>query len=135
MLLLLGLVGLAHAVDVAVMVPATTRIGVAQPVEMGEPYFRLSRGEVITATVVSALFLIFVVGKGISALRLPTKTGVEAMIGQTAAAVTAIDAASGKVFIEGEYWNAVSDAPIAAGQLVEVVAVRGLTLTVQSKDF
>lgn len=101
--------------------------------DRAEPYFRLSLGYIIPATVFTALFFIFVAGKGIGAQRLPVRVGVETMIGQTVPALTRIDATSGKVFIEGEYWNALSDSPIAAGQPVEIVAVHGLTLTVRPK--
>ena len=55
------------------------------------------------------------------------------MLGKTAPALAHIDAAGGKVFIEGEYWNATSDVPIEAGQPVEVTAVQGLTLKVKPK--
>jgi len=101
--------------------------------DRAEPYFRLSLGYIIPATVFTALFFIFVAGKGIGAQRLPVRVGVETMIGQTVPALTRIDATSGKVFIEGEYWNALSDSPIVAGQPVEIVAVHGLTLMVQPK--
>ena len=53
------------------------------------------------------------------------------MIGRTATSLTAIDAGSGKVFVEGEYWNAESDAPIDKGQSVTIVEVKGLTLKVK----
>jgi membrane-bound serine protease (ClpP class) len=102
--------------------------------DRAEPYFRLSLGYIIPATLFTALFFIFVVGKGLGAQKLPVQVGVETMIGQAVPALTAIDAASGKVFIEGEYWNAVSEVPIAAGQLAEVVAVQGLLLTVKPKN-
>jgi len=95
------------------------------------PYFRLSLGYIIPATILTALFFIFIVGKGLGAQRLPIKVGTEIMLGRTVAALTRIDDTSGKVFIEGEYWNAVSDAPIDAGQMVEVAAVHGLTLKVK----
>jgi membrane-bound serine protease (ClpP class) len=99
--------------------------------DRAEPYFRLSLAYVLPATIVTALFFIFVVGKGLGAQRLPIKAGRETMIGRTVAAVTRIDGQSGKVFIEGEYWNAVSDEPIDAGQPVEVAAVSGLILKVK----
>ena len=38
------------------------------------------------------------------------------MLGQTVNALSRIDAAGGKVFIEGENWNAVSETPVEAGQ-------------------
>ena len=101
--------------------------------DRAEPYFRLSLAYIIPATVVTALFFICVVGKGLSAQRLPVRTGVETMLGQTVEALTPIDATSGQVFIEGETWNAVSDSPIEAGRPVEVASVQGLTLKVKPK--
>ncbi len=55
------------------------------------------------------------------------------MIGKTVNAQSRIDAAGGKVFIEGEIWNAVSDAAIEAGQPVEITGMTGLTLKVKPK--
>jgi membrane-bound ClpP family serine protease len=37
------------------------------------------------------------------------------------------------VFVEGEYWNAVSGEPVEAGQDAEIVAVEGLTLKVKPR--
>lgn len=101
--------------------------------DSAEPYFRLSLGYIIPATVLTVLFFVFVVGKGLRAQRLPVQSGAEMMIGQTTDALGPIDATSGKVFIEGEYWNAVSDSPIAADQSVEIVRRTGLTLHVKPK--
>jgi membrane-bound serine protease (ClpP class) len=56
------------------------------------------------------------------------------MLGKTAKAISHIDAEGGKVFIEGEYWNAVSETPVESGQTVEVIGVEGLTLKVKPKN-
>jgi membrane-bound serine protease (ClpP class) len=98
-----------------------------------DPLFRLSLNYIIPATLVTAAFFIFAVGKGLRAQRLPAKTGVGTMVGKTATALTPIDSGGGQVFIEGEYWSAVSDAPIEKGQPAEVMAVQGLTLKVKPK--
>ena len=98
-----------------------------------EPFLRLSLAWIIPATVVTALFFIFVVGAGLRAQRAPAKTGGEMMLGRTIMASARIDTAGGKVFIEGEYWNAVSDTPVEPGKPVEVVSVEGLTLQVKPK--
>jgi membrane-bound serine protease (ClpP class) len=98
-----------------------------------DPTFRLSLAYIIPATIVTALFFIFVVGAGLRAQLLPTRSGKETMIGKTAPALARIDAAGGKVFIEGEYWNAVSDSAIETGQFAEILAVEGLTLKVKPK--
>jgi membrane-bound serine protease (ClpP class) len=88
---------------------------------------------VIAATLVTSAFFIIFVTKGIRAQYLPTRAGSETMIGKTVAAKSRIDAGGGKVFIEGELWNAVSDVPVEAGQNVEVTGLEGLTLKVKPK--
>lgn len=98
-----------------------------------EPFLRLSLAWIIPATVTTALFFLFVAGAGWRAQRLPVKAGVETMVGQVVTARTRIDAQTGKVFIEGEYWNAVCPTPVEAGTPVEIVRVEGLTLTVKPK--
>lgn len=99
----------------------------------GDPLFRLSLGYIIPATLLTALFFALVLGQGLRAQRLPVRTGRETMLGKTVPALTSIDQRSGKVFIEGEYWNAVSDTPVEQGQPVEITAMQGLTLKVKSK--
>ena len=97
------------------------------------PAFKLSLGYILFATVLTAAFFIFVVGAGLRAQRLPVRAGRETMLGKVVSALERIDASSGKVFIEGELWNAVSEAPIEKNQPVEIVAVEGLTLKVKPK--
>ncbi|HEY5297801.1 MAG TPA: nodulation protein NfeD [Verrucomicrobiae bacterium] len=89
---------------------------------------------IVSATIVTAAFFIFFVSKGIRAQRLPKRAGVETMIGKTVNALSRIDASGGKIFIEGELWNAVSETPIETGQPVEVVGISGLTLKVKPKN-
>ncbi len=99
----------------------------------GDPAFRLSLAYIIPATLITAAFFIFVVGAGVRAQLLPVRAGGETMLGKTVAALGRIDGRSGKVFVEGEYWNAVSDAPIEPGQPAEIVGIQGLTLKVKPK--
>ena len=108
-------------------------IGSLMLFDRDDPLFRLSLAYIIPATIMTALFFAFVVGKGIRAQYLPIKAGKETMLGKTVAAFTPIDAAGGKVFVEGEYWNAVSDTPVEQGKPVEISAVLGLTLKVRPK--
>lgn len=98
-----------------------------------EPAFRLSLSIIVPATVVTAAFFIFVVGAGLRAQLLPVRAGREAMLGKVVPALGRIDANGGKVFVEGEYWNAVSDVAVEKGQPVEVIGVEGLTLKVKPK--
>jgi membrane-bound serine protease (ClpP class) len=98
-----------------------------------EPVYRLSLALIIPATLVTAAFFAFVVGAGLRAQLMPVKAGKETMLGKTVTALTRIDGRGGKVFVEGEYWNAVSDATVEQGQAVEITGVEGLTLTVKPK--
>jgi DNA-binding NtrC family response regulator len=62
---------------------------------------------------------------------LQVQVGIETMLGKAVTTLTPIDTMSGKVFVEGEYWNAISDTPVPKGQAVEIAAVDGLTLRVR----
>ena len=87
----------------------------------------------ISTTLVTAAFFIFFVSKGIRAQFLPKRSGKETMIGKIVSAKSCIDATGGKVFIEGETWNAVSETPVETGQPVEIIGIEGLTLKVKPK--
>jgi membrane-bound serine protease (ClpP class) len=88
---------------------------------------------VISTTLITAAFFVFFVGKGIRAQFLPKRVGVETMIGKTVNAQSQIGPAGGKVFIEGEIWNAVSETVVETGQPVEIAGIQGLTLKVKPK--
>jgi membrane-bound serine protease (ClpP class) len=98
------------------------------------PGYQLSLRWIIPGTLLTAAFFVFIVAKGIGAQRKPAVTGREGMIGRTVPAQSKIDSAGGRVFIEGETWNAVSDAPVETGQPVEVTGIDGLTLKVKPKN-
>ncbi len=98
-----------------------------------DPLFRLSLSYIIPATLVTAAFFVLVIGKGLRAQLLPVKAGAETMLGKTVTALTSIDSRGGRIFIEGEYWNAVSDTAIEKGEVAEIAAVQGLTLRVKTK--
>jgi membrane-bound serine protease (ClpP class) len=108
-------------------------LGVLMLFNRGDPAFRLSLAYIIPATVITAAFFIFIVGAGLRAQFLPVRVGKETMVGKTAPALVRIDSTGGKVFIEGEYWNAMSGVPVEAGEPVEITGVNGLTLTVKPK--
>jgi hypothetical protein len=48
-----------------------------------DPLFRLSLAYIIPATIITALFFAFIVGKGLRAQFLPIKAGKETMLGKT----------------------------------------------------
>jgi membrane-bound serine protease (ClpP class) len=98
-----------------------------------DPLFRLSLNYIIPATLITAAFFVFIIGKGLRAQLLPVKVGAQTLIGKTVTALTSIDSRGGRIFVEGEYWNAVSDTPIEKGDVAEIAAVQGLTLKIKTK--
>ncbi len=109
-------------------------IGAMMLFSHGGNEFHLSLKWIIPATALTAAFFVFVAGKGIRAQFKPASTGIESMLGKTTNAISRIDSAGGKVFIEGETWNAASLTPIETGQTAEVTGVEGLTLQVKPKN-
>lgn len=99
-----------------------------------DPAFRLPLSYIVPGVILTALFFIFVVGKGLRAQSLPVGAGRETMIGKVVPAMSLINADGGRVFIEGELWRAVSDEPLEKDVPVEVVSVEGLTLKVKRKS-
>jgi membrane-bound serine protease (ClpP class) len=95
------------------------------------PGFALSLTWIIPATVITAAFFIFVVGKGIRAQFKPVRAGTETMIGKRVIALSRTDSRGGQIIFEGERWNAVSETPIEPGQPGEVTGLNGLTLNVK----
>ncbi len=95
------------------------------------PEMRPAMPIIMTFAVCFGCILLFLTWKVFQAMKRKKETGVEGLIGETGVARTDIDARQGKVFVHGEWWNAVSDAPIAAGSRVEVETVKNLLLKVK----
>src|SRR6266478_1493601 len=86
------------------------------------------RGYLIEGVILWAVSFVFGIVQGLRAQLLPVKVGTKTMLGKTVTALTPVDARGGRVFVEGEYWNATSDRPIEKGELAEIAAVQGLTV-------
>jgi len=91
----------------------------------------LSWAWLIPATILTTLFFIWIVTEGIRVQFTSNQTGKESMIGRRAEVVEPIDNHDGRVFVNGEYWNAVSDEPITEGEECEIVAIDRLTIKVK----
>lgn len=98
------------------------------------PAFRLSLAMIVPATILTAAFFVFIVGAGLRAQKLPVRVGRETMVGRTGRTLGPVSASGGQIFVEGEYWNARSEVPIAAGVSVVVIAVEGLSLHVKPQN-
>jgi membrane-bound serine protease (ClpP class) len=93
------------------------------------PYMRISVPVILVSAGIMALFFVFVVGAGVTALHRKTTTGREGLIGEVAVVRRRL-APRGQVFLQGELWNAEAEAPVEEGETVRVTAVDGLTLRV-----
>jgi membrane-bound serine protease (ClpP class) len=95
------------------------------------PEMRPAMPIIMTFAVCFGCILLFLTWKVFQAMKRRKETGVEGLVGETGVARTDIDSRQGKVFVHGEWWNAVSDAPIASGSTVEVEGVKNLLLKVK----
>ena len=77
-----------------------------------------------------AIFL-FLTFKVLQAMKRKSDSGREGIIGKEGIAKTDVDTLSGKVFLHGEWWNAVADKPIPAGAKIQVEEIRNLVLKVK----
>lgn len=85
----------------------------------------------VPATLLTVAFFVWVAGAGLKAQFAAPRTGLQTLIGQRAEVVDRVTREGGRVFVSGEYWNAVSAEEIREGQLCEIEAVHGLTMTVR----
>lgn len=92
---------------------------------------KISRGVIIGATTVSALFFLFVVGFGMRAQRRKVVTGIEALVGVEAEVLETLSPA-GTVKVQGEIWNAESVAgTVDKGERVRIKEIKNLKLFVE----
>ncbi|MGN6264211.1 MAG: NfeD family protein [Ginsengibacter sp.] len=96
-----------------------------------ENYVSLSWSVIISVTVFSALFFLFLITMGLKAQRSKPASGVNTMIGQTALTLGELDPA-GQVSVLGEIWKAVSlSGKIPENEKVTVKEIKELTLYVE----
>lgn len=86
---------------------------------------------IITTTVTTLIFFLFIISMGLKAQRAKIVSGSSALIGRQAVVITDISG-EGMVMVGGEKWRAVSDyGHIPADTEVVITGVSGLTVTVQ----
>ncbi|MBS0352154.1 MAG: nodulation protein NfeD [Proteobacteria bacterium] len=90
---------------------------------------RLPLGLIIGATGLTLLFFLGILGFAVRARRRPVVSGREGMIGQVGEVI--INENELWIRVSGERWQAHSDQPLALGQKVTVVAMKGLVLKVE----
>jgi membrane-bound serine protease (ClpP class) len=95
------------------------------------PEMRPAMPMIITFAICFGGIFLFLTLKVIQAMKRRKETGREGIIGETGVAKTDIDSHQGKVFVHGEWWNAVADGLIPAGSRIQVEAVDNLLLKVK----
>lgn len=96
----------------------------------GETGVDLSWGVLLPTVAIVSLFFVIVAGVAFRVHFRRAMTGAAGLVGEVGTAHTRL-APEGRVFVHGEYWQAVSEEPIAAGERVEVVKVVNLKLLVR----
>jgi membrane-bound serine protease (ClpP class) len=92
---------------------------------------KVSRSVILSATAVTALFFLFIVGLGIRAQQRKVVTGIEGLVGSTGEVIMPL-APAGTVKVQGEIWNAESLAgTIEKGEKVRIKEMKNLTLLVE----
>ena len=105
-------------------------LGAVMLVNSPIPELRVHWGTAIALALPFSAITVFLLTLAVRARRKKVETGREGMLGQLGSAVTAL-APAGKVFVHGEYWDAVAQHPVPAGAQVRVVAIDRLKLTVE----
>lgn len=95
------------------------------------PEMRPAMSMIITFAVCFGCIFLFLTFKVFQAMKRKRETGMEGIIGESGVARTDIDNHQGKVFVHGEWWNAVADGLIPAGSQVRVESVENLVLKVK----
>jgi membrane-bound serine protease (ClpP class) len=99
----------------------------------GPPEMRIHLATALSVSIPFALITMFLLSLAIKARRNKSLMGGEGLLNEIGEARTVL-APSGKVFVHGEYWDAVSSAPVESGREVRVVAVDGMKLRVEPRE-
>ena len=94
------------------------------------PGFGIDISLIVTFSVTSVIFLVFVVGMAVKARRRPVVSGMEELLGSEALVIEDFEQ-KGRVNIHSENWSALCDTPLQKGQYVKVTGINGLTLQVE----
>lgn len=94
------------------------------------PELRIHWSTAIALTLPFSAITMFLLTLAVRARRNKVVTGPQGMIGETGAAVTPLSP-EGKVFVHGEYWDAVAARPLPAGERIRVTGIEQLKLTVE----
>ena len=98
----------------------------------GPPSMQIHLVTALSVSIPFALITMFLLSLAIRARQNKSLMGGEGVLNEIGEARTAL-APAGKVFVHGEYWDAVSSSPVELGAEVRVVAVDGMKLKVEPR--
>ena len=119
-----GLLSVAGAVSIM--------IGSIMLIDLPSSWLSLSWQSIAAVVAFSIIFFVGVLSYAVKAQFSKVKTGREGLIGEIGSARTDISP-TGKVFVHGELWDAVSDTPVPAGERVRVIALDGMVMRVKKE--
>jgi membrane-bound serine protease (ClpP class) len=96
----------------------------------GPPAMKIHLITALSVSIPFALITMFLLSLAVKARRNKSLMGGEGLLNEIGEARTAL-APAGKVFVHGEYWDAVSTTPVEPGGAVRVVAIDGMKLKVE----
>jgi membrane-bound serine protease (ClpP class) len=100
-----------------------------------DPWLRVSWSVLATMVALSVVFFSVLVWLVVRSRGKRPMTGAEGLIGAAGVARTAFGAdGRGKVFVQGELWDARGDRPLSRGDAVSVTGREGMTLFVRPRD-
>jgi membrane-bound serine protease (ClpP class) len=108
-------------------------LGAVMLINSPYPEMRIHWSTALAVALPFAVITAMLVSLVVRAKRAKVATGREGMIGETGSALTALEP-GGKVFVRGEYWDAVATRPVAAGTPVRVTGIEKLRLTVEPEE-
>ena len=96
------------------------------------PELQIGLRLIVPITLSISAIILFLVQLAVKAQQQRSVTGTAGMLDEVGFALTSIDpGGTGRVQTHGEIWTATADEPIDAGARVQVVGVKGLSLTVR----
>ncbi|MDY6847548.1 MAG: nodulation protein NfeD [Thermodesulfobacteriota bacterium] len=97
-------------------------LGSLMLIDSAQPYLQISRAVIVATIAVSTSFFVLIVYFVARTQMSRAVSGREGIVGEQGTAVTALSP-EGRIFVHGEYWNAVADEAVGEGDPVEVVGL------------
>jgi membrane-bound serine protease (ClpP class) len=100
-----------------------------------ETLYRIDLSIIVPALVLTLAIVGFLTWRTLELRMRPARTGAEGMVGQTARVVESFSPpGTGKVLIQGEYWDAEGPPGLSPGEVVRIAGVEGLRVRVERRD-